>query len=431
MRASPSGRDAFALRANQSIFYGWVMLAVAALGMFASGPGQSHLFSVFVTPISEDLGISRTSVSSAYALATLVASLGLPYVGRLVDRYGARAVGICVAVAFGLAQVAFGWVANLVLLTLGFGALRFLGQGSVMLCCANLVSQWFSRRRGFALSLMAFGFSLSMAVHPPLAQWLTDAVGWRAAWTWLAVLTWVLLLPAFVLLVQNRPEDLGLEPDGAARPAPGPGGGATMGRDADVGLPLKQAMRTPAFWIIATGLASLSMLVTGLFFHQVSIFEEQGLSAQIAARVFSISAVTMVCFMPVIGRMLDRFPTKPMFAGALTTMTFSLLAMAYIDDLASAIVYSVVFGINNAAIHTHMTFMWPRYFGRRYLSSIQGAGQAIGVMAASIGPLPFGIYFDLYGSYTGALMGLALLPLACAVAALFIRPPVLVHEAGR
>jgi len=421
----PPARDAFALRVNQSIFYGWVMLAVAALGMFATGPGQSHLFSVFVTPISEDLEISRTSVSSAYALATLAASLGLPYVGRLIDRYGVRVVGICVAVAFGLAQIAFGAVANLVLLTLGFGALRFLGQGSVMLCCANLVSQWFSRRRGFALSLMALGFALSMAVHPPLAQWLTELFGWRAAWLGLAVLSLAVLLAPFVLLVQNRPEDLGLEPDGRAQPGVPAHPDVATTDGVEMGLTLKQAIRTSAFWIIAIGLGSLSMLVTALFFHQVSIFETQGLSAEIAARVFSISAVTMVCFMPIIGRMLDRFPTKPMFACALTTMAFALVAMAFVDDLVTAVLYSVVFGINNAAIQTHMTFMWPRFFGRRYLSSIQGAGQMIGVMAASIGPLPFGIYFDLYASYTGALLGLALLPVGCAVAVLFIRPPVL------
>jgi MFS family permease len=106
-------RDTLARRINERLFYGWVVLAVAALGLFASGPGQSHIFSVFIAPISEDLGISRTAIASAYALATLVAALGLPYVGRLIDRFGARRVVLVVALLFGIAQVAFGQVTNL------------------------------------------------------------------------------------------------------------------------------------------------------------------------------------------------------------------------------------------------------------------------------------------------------------------------------
>jgi MFS family permease len=212
-------RDAFALRVNRRWFYGWPMLAIAGLAMFASGPGQSHTFSVFITPIGQSLGITTTAVSSAYAVATLAAAFGLPYVGRMVDRFGVRHVLLLVASLFGLAQIGFGAIGNLALLALGFAALRFLGQGSLMLCSANLVSQWFSRKRGFALSLMGLGFAATMAAHPPLAQWLIDSVGWREAWLWLGIVTWLLLLPPILLLVQNRPEDLGLEPDGDATPA--------------------------------------------------------------------------------------------------------------------------------------------------------------------------------------------------------------------
>ena len=163
-------RDTLSLAISRHVFYGWVMLGVGALAVFASGPGQSHMFSVYVTPISDDLGISHTSISSAYAAATLVAAFGLPYVGRLIDRFGVRRVVLCVAILFGFANLAFGRVAGLLSLALAFCALRFLGQGSLMLSGNYLVSQWFGQRRGIALSLTALGFSLSMAVHPPLAQ---------------------------------------------------------------------------------------------------------------------------------------------------------------------------------------------------------------------------------------------------------------------
>jgi MFS family permease len=410
-------RDALALQINDRVFYGWVMLAVAALGMFASGPAQSHIFSVFITPISADLGISRTSLSSAYAGATLVAAFGLPYVGRLVDRFGVRRVLLTVALLFGAACIAFGTIGQIVVLGLGFAALRFLGQGSLMLCSANLVAQWFSRKRGFALSLMALGFSASIAVHPPLAQWLIDQVGWRQTWLWLGLVTWALLLPPILLLIQNRPEDLGLVPDGrGAHDLP------PLDR-ADVGLTAAQALRTPAFWIIALSFATFSMSVTGLFFHQVAIFNNRGISSQTAAQLFPVSALTMVVAMPIFGRLLDRLPTRPMFAFAMVTMSAAMLALVMVQGVPSAIVYSIVFGINNAAIHTHISYLWPHYFGRRHLGSIQGTAQTIAVIGASIGPIPLGAAFDLFGSYKGALLLLSVLPVLCAGAILVMRPP--------
>lgn len=419
-------RDSLSLGINRRLFYGWVMLGVGGLAFFASGPGQSHIFSVYVSPLSDDLGISRTSISSAYALATLVAAFGLPYVGRLIDRIGVRRVALGVAVLFGLAAIGFSRVAGLLGLALGFAALRFLGQGSLALSSSYLVSQWFSRRRGFALSLMPLGFSLSMAVHPPLAQWLIDQVGWRASWLWLGLVTWVLLVPMLAVLVQNRPEDIGLAPDGEA-----PSGRHEQGhRDAaHTGLTLHAALRTRSFWIIALGLSSLSMLVTGMFFHQVSVFSLQGLDAQTAARAFSVSAVVMVITMPVFGYLLDRLPTRPMFASALLIMSAALVALAWVEDIASMILFSVVFGLANAGLQSHYSFMWPRYFGRRYLGSIQGAAQTIGVVGASVGPLPLGLAFDLFGSYTGTLYLLAALPVACAFMLLFLKAPSL--EPGR
>jgi len=422
-------RDAITHGVGRRLFYGWIMLGAGALGYFASGPAQSHTFSVFITPISEGLGVSRTAVSSAYAMATLVAAFGLPYMGRLIDRFGVRRVLLGVTLGFAGAAIAFGHVQGMLTLALGFGMLRFLGQGSLMLSSANLVSQWFSRKRGFALSLMSLGFAASMAAHPPLAQWLIGVVGWREAWLWLGVMTLVLLLPPVLLLVQDRPESVGMRPDGAAADTPRPAAGAPVDRHAaNVGLTLAQAMRTSAFWIIALALGSLSMLVTGMFFHQVSILDVQGLDPQTAASVFSISALGMVAFMPVFGRLLDRFRTQALFASALLVMASALALLSTVQGVVTAVIYALVFGLTNAALHTHNAFVWPRFFGRRHLGSIQGAGTTINVVGASLGPLPLGIAYDLQGRYTTALLLLTVIPIALAVAVLFIREPEL-HEA--
>ena len=398
-------------------FYGWAVLGVAALAIFASGPGQSHTFSIFDAPIGAELGISATAIASAYGGATLAAALALPLMGRLLDQIGPRRMLLMVGAAFGLACTAFSQVGGMAALAIGFAVLRFLGQGSLMLGGTNLVAHWFSRKRGFALSLMALGFSASMAVHPPLAQWLIEAVGWRSAWMWLGLITAVLLLPAVLLLAHDRPEELGLRPDGERLPEGAAANGAIEG------LTLHEALRTPAFYIVAAGSFSLSMLMTALHFFQASIFAAHGLGIEIAARAFPLSALVMVAAMPLIGRMLDRFPTHLVFAAGLVVMAATLITAALVRDLPSAIAYAVMFGVNNAVSMTFFGFLWPRFFGRRHLGSIQGTGQMIGVVGASLGPLPFGMAYDLFGSFNPALLGAAMLPLACAVLGLFLRAP--------
>jgi MFS family permease len=421
-----SALSAFALRINRFFFYGWVVLAVAALGIFASGPGQSHIFSVFNALIAEDLGISVSSVSIAYGLATLFAAFGLPYVGQLIDRFGPRIVLTVVALGLGAACIGFSRVTDVLTLGLGFAALRFLGQGSLMLGCNNVVAQWFSSKRGLALSLMALGFALSVAVHPPFAQWLVAGVGWREAWVWLGVITWVTLLPAVFFLLHDRPEKLRLFPDGVTP-------GTTTSESAPsvewVGMTRAQAMRTPAFWTIAAGLFSMSMLVTALFFHQVVILKTKGLDAVFAASLFPITSTCMAVCIPVFGRLLDRTRTQTSFAGALVIMCLTLVAMAWVSGTVSAIVYAVIFGVCNAAVQSHYSYMWPRFFGRRHLGSIQGAAQTIGVVGASVGPLPFALAYDMTGSFTMPLLGMAVIPLICAGAVFRMRAPALPSHA--
>lgn len=410
-------RQAIFDRLGSSFFYGWVILAVAGLGIFASGPGQSHTFSVFLEPLSRDLDLGRSWLAAAYGLATAVAAFGLPLVGRLVDRHGPRATTLVVALLLGFACVLFSVVGNVVVLALAFVALRFLGQGSLMLNCSNLVAQWFSRRRGFAMSLMALGFSASMAVHPPLAQWLSETLGWRQAWLVMAAMTWALLLPAFALLVINKPEDVGLRPDGEAAPADA---GATT---ALTGFSLSQALRMRAFYIICAGTFSISMLVTALHFYQVSILITQGLAPEVPARIFPVSALAMVAAFPLIGRMLDRWPTHIVFAATLLLMAASLASVNLVYDVPTAIAYAILFGMLNGFMFSLISFLWARYFGRKHLGEVQGTGQMITVIGASLGPLPFGVAYDLTGSYTETLLLFALLPLILAIVAwLFLRP---------
>lgn len=390
---------------GDKFYYGWLMVAAAGIGMFCSGPGQSYTFSVFIEPISRDLGISKTSIATAYAIATLLAAFLLPRAGKLLDRYGPRHTLFFVAVALGLACMFFGAAANFIWLAIGFAMLRFMGQGATMLSVSNLVSQWFLTRRGFAMSLMGLGFAASMAIHPLIGEYLISAYGWRTAWVILGLMTWLLMLPP-LLLVFDKPEVIGLAIDG------GKASNETASETPTEGLELAHAKKESAFYILCVVWFAVGGLVTVLHFFQVSVLSGQGLDSALAARLFSISALTMVVTMPFIGKIYDTVRTRYVVAFEMLLIGLALIAITQVSGLVSGIVYSVTFGLANAFMLTMFGFVWPRYFGRAHLGSIQGIGQMTGVIGASLAPLPVGFAIDQTGSASTILTILAVVSFA-------------------
>ena len=412
-------RDKILNYVSPNYFYGWIIVAVANLGIFSSGPGQSHTFSVFVGPIGKDLDLSSTSIASAYGLATLIAAFMLPYMGKLIDKYGARKTLIIVSIILGFSCVFFGAASNFLMLTVGFGFLRFFCQGSLMLGCANLVSQWFDKKRGFAMSLMALGFGISMAIHPPLSQFLIDEYGWKFAWVFLGVSTWIIMVPTLYILAWNTPESVGLLPDGDKRAE-----SINDKTEPIEGLDLTQALKEKSFYILSAMWFGMAMLVTTLHFYQVTILTSQGISTDFAANLFTVSAIAMVLFMPVVGKLFDNIPTNFVLTIGLIINCISLLSITYANNVYYAFFYAIFFGINNAISMTMFGYIWPRYFGRKHLGSIQGTGQMIGVIGASLGPLPVGFAIDYLGYSLVTIRYLALYPLIISFLTIFfLKPP--------
>ena len=404
---------------NAKFFYGWIIVGIANIGIFSSGPGQSHTFSVFVEPISQDLELSSASIASAYGLATLIAAFLLPYMGKIIDRYGARVSLIIISIILGISCIFFGAASNFLMLTVGFGFLRFFGQGSLMLGCANLVSQWFDSKRGFAMSLMALGFGMSMAIHPPVSQFLIDQYGWKYAWIILGISTWLIMVPALFILAWNNPENIGLKPDGVKK--------SNFKNDeveAIEGLNLTEALKENSFYILAAMWFGMAMLVTTLHFYQVTILTNQGITTEFAASLFTVSAFAMVVFMPLVGKFFDNFPTKYVLATGLLINSISLISITYSNNDTYSLFYAVSFGINNAFSMTMFGYIWPRYFGRKHLGSIQGTGQMIGVIGASLGPLPVGFAIDYLGSSLITIRYLSVYPIIMAVIIImFLKSP--------
>ena len=376
---------------NEKFFYGWVIVGIGSLGIFASGAGQSHTFSPFIPVISKDLQISSTSITSAYMIATLFAAFLLPKMGKLVDKYGPRIVLIYTIILLGIGCMIFGAAANFLMLAVAFGFLRFFGQGSLMLGSANIITQWFDKKRGFALGLMGLGFAISMGLHPPISDFLITHYGWRQAWVIIGLSTWIIMLPPLIFLAINKPEDVNMLPDGmASNPK------TTSKNNKIFGLTLNEALKEKSFYILSFSFFSISTLVTALHFFQVTILSQYfNMPSSTAAALFIPTMIAMIIFIPIAGKILDKFQTHNIIGLALLVTTASLMSITFATNTTYALIYSIIFGINNAFNLSLFGYIWPRYFGRLHVGSIQGTGQMVLVVGASIGAMPFAAAMDL------------------------------------
>ena len=254
------------------IYYGWVILVVATFGMIMSSPGQTYAISIFIERFIEELGISRSLVSTLYTVGTLISSFTLPWIGRQIDNRGARFMMFVTAILFGIACIYMGFIRNAVMLGIGFLLLRMLGQGSLSLVCSNVINQWWVQKRGPLLGISGVvSAMLGLGGVPILIHYLIPIFGWRTTYMLLGLALLVVLAPISYFFVRNRPEDHGLLPDGfkavqhettntegIVKPASHP--------VAEENWTRAEAMRTPIFWVFLLGLSSISLLGTGLTF---------------------------------------------------------------------------------------------------------------------------------------------------------------------
>jgi len=405
-------------------FSGWRVLAVAGLAVFLSGPAQTYGVSPFVEPMLDELGWSRSFFSAAYSLGTLASAGALLLVGRQNDRWGNRRVLSLAAVGFGAALLLLSVAAGAVALLVGFALLRTCGSGVLGLGTRTLVPFWFVRYRGRAFSVLGLAASLSLAAVPPINQLLIDGLGWRTAWRVNALVVWLLLLPAVALLIRNRPEEVGQTADGARREDRLGGNGGAPADDPDDGLSLRAASRTPAFWGLIGASAVPSLVVTGLAFNQVAILTDRGLPPTLAATTFAVESAIGVPTALLAGWLADRFPVRYVLAAGQLCLAVAMVWLLLSSGSPGlALLYSAWRGASSGLWMVAADVAWPAYFGRRHLGSIRSIGFSVGVAGAALGPLPFGLAYDLLGGYDPAIMALLVLPVAAAVAVLLATPP--------
>ncbi len=403
------------------IFYGWIIIAAATIGNIMTSPGQTYAVSIFIEHFITDLGISRSLVSTLYTVGTLVGSFALPLLGRQLDARGPRRMVVAISLLFGLACIYMGWVANALMLAFGFIAIRMLGQGALGLVSQYIINQWWVRRRGMAMGISGLVMSLAgLGLFPSLIQNFVDQYGWRMAYGLIGLLVLAVMLPIGYLFFRGQPEQYGLQPDGDSFDAD------HVERERVASLndwTLNEAMRTSAFWIVVIASASTAMLSTGLFFHAVSIFADNGLSAAVAASAFVPVAMTTALVNLGSGVLVDRIGIRALLMGSLVLQAVVLVMAHSLGSVTLAVLYGVVLGTTSGLQRTVSSVVWADFFGRRHLGSITGMTTTIMIAGSALGPMPLGIARDLLGSYNLALNIAALLPLLLAVTVFFVRKP--------
>lgn len=391
-----------------------VVLAVATLTSVMTGPGQTIGVSVFIDHFVDDLSLSRPQVSGAYLVGTLTGATLLPFVGRLIDWRGVRTAQIVIGTAFALALLNMSRAAGLVTLAVGFTGIRFLGQGSLSLVSVVTVSLRFVRNRGTALGVFSTVSAGGIALVPLLLSLLIDGVGWRTTWVIAAVAVAVTVVPLGVFGLRGMPRGTIAVADAPAAETDDP---AQFERS--------EALRTRAFWMLASVTGCAAMLATALNFHQIDLLGEAGMSTSEAAALFVPQVIGSTIAGLTVGWVSDRIGVRYLPATGMGLLVAAHLLAAVVAPGVIVVVYAIVLGAMGGGVRTTASVLLPRWFGTRNLGSIQGALTFLGVAASALGPVTLALSVDLFGSYPPAVFALAALPVAAMIFALVDTEPAL------
>ena len=422
------------------IFYGWVVVGVATFAMFTATLTGGAGFSVFIAPMSADLGWSRSVLVGALTIGTIVGALLAPVVGRLIDTYGARlALALCGAgIAVTLTVVA--GVSTELTFLVAYGAARAIDMGALNLAVTTAVANWFVRKRGRALGIATAGNAIGVMLLVPLIQWIIDGPGWRLAWLVVGAGSGLALTVLAALLVRRRPEDFGLRPDGDspmvdARPADAVDAGPTAGPDeasavrysktgrVAVEWTARRAARSSAFWLLSLATCASQFAGTGLTTHQTALLAENGLDPMTVAGAIGLYGFIWTASTMTWGFLVERVPARLVLGVVSTCVAGCCVLALYARDSWTLLAYVAAYGIVGGARDALDATVWADYFGRRAVGAIRGLSRPFVVGSGALGGFVGAAGYDLAGNYSTVVLVFAAVSLAGALAATTAAPP--------
>ena len=413
-------------------FYGWIALAGAMLVYFTGSGTFFYSYGVFLPAMCNEYGWSRALVGGGLSVALLAFGLPSPMIGASIARFGPRAnivLGNSLAV-IGLAGMSF--VTEVWQIYLFFGILVGLGSGfGLYLTCTIVVNNWFIRKRSLGMGLVISAGGLGGFVFPAVVTWLISNVGVQMAWLALAMiqLTCAVLIGGLIL-VRNRPEDMGQAPDGIsnahANKIETETRYASRVYQSPIDWQTRQAVRKPTIWLIATLCATNFLAIGTVAAHQVAYLKDIGFSPVVAAM-----ALGLIPGMSILGRLGFgllgvKFEVRHLAIVSFIIQVTALIILLTTRTLFLIYIYAVLFGISYGALIVALPTFIGAYFGRTHYAQILGLIFPLAVIAEAAGPLMAGAINDAMGTYIPAfaiITGFSTVGLACAIFAYPPKPP--------
>ena len=408
--------DGHVERSGERFFYGWVVLGVSTLAMIGTLPGRTQGLGLITEPLLRDLAISRVSFAQINLVATLVGSLFCIGIGKLIDRTGSRIVLTVTALALGLTVLGMSQASGALAMLVAVTLTRGFGQSALSVVSLAMIGKWFRRRLTKAMAIYALAMSIGFMAAFPAVGAVVQSSGWRVAWAAIGACLVFGLAPIAWLFDRSTPEAIGAEVDG---------GGPVHVEEQSAGAQatLAEALRSPAFWIFALASSMYGLVASGIGLLNESILVERGFTPQIYYQALAVTAITGLLGNFAAGALAGRTSLRTILVTALLVLAVGLAALAHVTTIEQVMAQAVAMGVSGGFIMVVFFAFWGRAYGRLHLGRIQGAAQAMTVVASAIGPLFLAMWSDATGSYAAAFYVLAVVVAVLAVAAAVVTVP--------
>jgi MFS family permease len=411
------------------MFYGWVIVAVGWSANMVAATMNPVVFSVFIDPMREDLDLSLSGMAWAISARMLTGGIMAPFIGRLIDRYGARWLGFFGGLLSGGVLVSLYFVSNIWVMYVLFAVSGISGFGTFggQLLTIVPVANWFVAKRGRATSIAGTGLGVGTALGVPIALLLINTVGWRWAWVTFGLAIWAAILPGYGFLMRRRPEDLGLPPDGVpaqSNSASENPPAAPEVAEKEVNWTVGQALHTPVLWFILMALTIYMFASSGILFLRVPYWNELGVSPQAIALGVAADPFTVIFAMLFFGFLAERYPVRFMAVTGGVWRAISMIPLLITGNHAAYVfLHNIAWGVGSGAFAAAQNLIIPTYYGRMAQGAIRGISLPLMIAAGALGA-PATAYLVDSGAKAAFIwqLGLALM-LFAGLMFLFLKPP--------
>jgi sugar phosphate permease len=379
--------------------------------------------SVFVPALVVGFGWSRTLIASATTLGSVASALLGPLIGRVLDRHGPRLMVPAGTLVVGVGCLTLARTSSIAVFVVVYALVRMASQSMVQFAATVTVARWFGRRRGAATALL-FGISASgLVIAPPVVQVIIARGGVEPAWTALGMLALLLGVAPAALLLARGPEDLGVLPDAEtparrSMAAPKPGSDDRM-----EGYSLGEATTGPTLWLIVGATFSVSLVMTGVGFHQLAYYVERGISPFGAALVVSSFALGLTVGGVLWSWLADRLDARWLLTGVSVAAALSLGLLLAVRGPEQAFPFGFAFGMLVGGSMSLPTLLLAGYYGRGSLGVIAGVLHMARGFGLGLGPLVTGVFYDVSGRYEPAFQTFIAVCIGSALLMAFARRP--------